>query len=65
MSVRPGGTIEDASQNAELARPSGTQTTIIAHIPSSELLGNYQASLRDGSDSHKDLDPFGLVLLRE
>jgi len=49
MFFRPVGTTEESPQNAEFARPYGTQTTIIAHVPSSELLGNYQVSLRDGA----------------
>ena len=69
---RPVGTIERPPRNAEFARPYGTQTTIIVHVPSSELLGYYQASLRDGARRIHlcrttralpwaiELEPFGL-----
>ena len=48
MLFRPVGTMEESLRNAQFVRPSGTQTTIVVHVPSSELLGYYQASLRDG-----------------
>ena len=46
---RPVGTIENAPRNAGFARPYGTRTIMIAHIPSSELLGYHHTSLRDGT----------------
>ena len=48
MFFRPAGTIEDTLRNANFTRPYGTQAIIVTRIPSSELLGNYQRSLRDG-----------------
>jgi hypothetical protein len=33
---RPGGTIETVSRMTAFARPCGTQTTLAAHLPSSE-----------------------------
>jgi len=48
MFFRPVGTIEESPRNTEFARPYGTPTIVAARIPSSELLGNYQVSLRDG-----------------
>ena len=48
MPLRPVGTTEARGANiAGFARPYGTHTITIASIPSSELLGYCQASLRD------------------
>jgi hypothetical protein len=47
MFVRPGGTIETVPRNTAFVRPYGTQDILAVHVPSSELLGYYQTSLRD------------------
>ncbi len=44
---RPVGTIENSPGNDTFGRPYGTQNPLVAYLPSSELLGYYQASLRD------------------
>jgi hypothetical protein len=47
MFVRPVRTIETVPPVDAFKRPYGTQTALVAHLPSSELLGYYQTSLRD------------------
>ena len=45
--ARPIGTVENVSGTNDSAVPTGLETSLVTHNPSSELLGYYQTSLRD------------------